>query len=206
VTTVLGVPTTTPARTVFDLAAVIGARPLEQALARTEREGLATLDDVWSLMRRHPRRSGARALRALLDQAGGPAMTRSRAEDRFLELIAKSQLPRPETNVDAGGYEVDALWRTERLVVEVDGFAFHSSRERFENDRRRDALLTARGYQVIRVTWRQMVQEPEAMLVRLARALDARADSDAAGGAQRANARPSTALGLPERRRRPRHA
>jgi very-short-patch-repair endonuclease len=206
VTTVLGIPATTPARTVFDLAAVVGARDLEQALARAAREGLATLEDVRSLMQGRPRRRGAPVLRVLLAQPGGPAMTKSKAEDRFLELIAKGQLPRPETNVDVGGYEVDALWRTERLVVEVDGFAFHASRERFENDRRRDARLTALGYQVMRVTWRQMVEEPEAMLVRLARALATRSGWDAAGGAQRtgaqrAGARLSTAGGLSGRPR-----
>jgi very-short-patch-repair endonuclease len=75
------------------------------------------------------------------------------------------------TNVRVGGYEVDALWPAERLIVEVDGFAFHSARSSFESDRKRDAELTAAGYRVIRVTWRQLVEEPEAVVARLARAL-----------------------------------
>jgi very-short-patch-repair endonuclease len=77
----------------------------------------------------------------------------------------------PERNVRIAGHEVDLLWRRERLVVEVDGFAHHSDRKAFERDRRRDADLIAAGYRVIRITWRQLVSEPEAVAVRLARAL-----------------------------------
>jgi very-short-patch-repair endonuclease len=63
---------------------------------------------------------------------------------------------------------VDFFWPTERLVVEIDGFAFHSSKPKFEKDRRRDAELAAAGLRVVRITWRQLVDEPEAVLVRLA--------------------------------------
>jgi very-short-patch-repair endonuclease len=74
-------------------------------------------------------------------------------------------------NVVVSGYEVDFFWRAERFVVEIDGFAFHSSQRRFESDRRRDAVLAASGVRIIRVTWPQIVSEPEALLVRLAQAL-----------------------------------
>jgi hypothetical protein len=70
-----------------------------------------------------------------------------------------------------GGYVVDFFWRAQRFVVEIDGYAFHSSREMFEADRKRDAVLAAAGLRFIRVTWRQIVDEPEAMLVRLGQAL-----------------------------------
>ncbi len=70
---------------------------------------------------------------------------------------------------------MDFLWRAERLVVEVDGYAFHSSRNAFERDRRRDAELGAQGFRVIRVTWRQIVEEPEAVIATLAVALAAQA-------------------------------
>jgi very-short-patch-repair endonuclease len=68
-------------------------------------------------------------------------------------------------------FEVDFLWPVERLIVEVDGFAFHASRHTFENDRRRDASLTARGFRIMRVTWRQIVAEPVAVAARIAQAL-----------------------------------
>ena len=69
------------------------------------------------------------------------------------------------------GHEVDHLWQPQRLVVEVDGFAFHSTRAAFERDRRRVADLLAAGYRVIRVTWRQLTQEPAAVVASLAAAL-----------------------------------
>jgi very-short-patch-repair endonuclease len=63
------------------------------------------------------------------------------------------------------------VWPSRHLIVEVDGFAFHSSRSSFERDRRRDAHLIAHGYRVIRVTWRQLTREPDAVVALLARAL-----------------------------------
>ncbi len=66
------------------------------------------------------------------------------------------------------GYEVDLLWREQRLIVEVDGFAYHSSRAAFERDRARDAALQAAGYRVVRLTWRQIIDEPHALVAQLA--------------------------------------
>ncbi len=100
-----------------------------------------------------------------------PVWTRSEAEERLLTLIRKAGLPRPLTNAHIHDHEVDFFWRTERLVVEVDGFAFHRSAYQFERDRRRDAELVAHGYRVVRVTWRQLTRESESVLVRLARAM-----------------------------------
>jgi very-short-patch-repair endonuclease len=72
-----------------------------------------------------------------------------------------------------GPYELDVYWRAERLAIEVDGYAYHSSRRAFERDRARDADLQAAGVRVIRVTWRQLAEEPEAVVARLAAALSA---------------------------------
>ena len=69
------------------------------------------------------------------------------------------------------GFEVDCLWREERLVVEVDGRTYHSDGRSFEGDRGRDAVLVAHGYRVMRVTWRQIKKHPRPLLVRLAKAL-----------------------------------
>jgi very-short-patch-repair endonuclease len=66
---------------------------------------------------------------------------------------------------------VDFLWRAARLVVEIDGFAFHSDAHAFEHDRRTDAELTAAGLRVVRFTWRQLCREPEAVLVRVVQLL-----------------------------------
>lgn len=166
-----GIALTAPPRTIIDIGSVVGARALEQAVARAERERLLRMSELKALLDRQPGRPGARAVRALLDGHARPALTRSEAEERLLELIRKHHLPAPEVNVLVGGHEVDFLWRSERILVEVDGFAFHSSRASFESDRRRDGELAALGFHVIRVTWRQVVEEPGPTMVRIAQAL-----------------------------------
>jgi very-short-patch-repair endonuclease/predicted transcriptional regulator of viral defense system len=165
------IPVTSPARTVLDLAGVVNARELERAVARAERQGIVERSDLSSLIARHSGRRGISRLRALVDTGSGPAFTRSEGEERFLALVRKARLPEPGVNVLVRGFEVDFVWHPQRLVVEVDGFAFHASQRTFESDRLRDAELSAAGYQVIRVTWRQIVDGPEAMLVRVAQAL-----------------------------------
>jgi very-short-patch-repair endonuclease len=170
-TRVKSIPITTPTRTLVDLAAELTSSELQQAVAQAETRNLTSGRRLLALLARYPRRPGTPALRALLRSYDRPALTRSAAEDRFLALARRAQLPAPDVNVALGSYEVDFLWRDERLVVEVDGFAFHASRAKFEADRRRDAELAAQGFQVMRVTWRQIIDEPEAMLVRIAQAL-----------------------------------
>jgi very-short-patch-repair endonuclease len=165
-----GIPITTPARTLVDLSGCARGRELEQALAQAERSGLATRDHIRALLTRHARRPGTRALRELLHHAE-PAFLRSEAEARFLSLIRRAQLEKPVANARAAGHEVDFLWPGARLVVEIDGYAFHSDAGAFERDRRRDAELTGAGMRVMRITWRQLSREPEAVLVRVARAL-----------------------------------
>lgn len=167
-----GVPVTTPARTLLDLGGSPDRKWVEQALAVALREGLVRRGTMAELLDRHPGRPGSPALRALLDRNSDPALTRSEAEARLLVLVRKGRLREPETNVLVCGYEVDFLWRRERLVVEVDGFAFHSSQRAFERDRRRDGRLLTAGYRIMRVTWRQLTEEPEALLVRLARIIE----------------------------------
>jgi very-short-patch-repair endonuclease len=161
-----GIPVTTPARTILDLAGMAGQRDLERALnaARTRR-----LVGEAVLLERAAGRPGAERLRDLLDHE--PSLTRSEAERRLLELIDRAGLPRPRTNARVEGLEVDALWPDRRLVVEVDGFAFHRHRDAFERDRARDARLTAAGYRTVRLTWRRLTCEPLACAATLAQAL-----------------------------------
>lgn len=170
VTSLQAIPITTPARTLLDLASAVSARELERAVVEVLGRRLATRTSVTELLDRHRAHRGARRLRALLgDRVGVPA--RSEAEKRFRSLLGKARLPAPEMNVQVAGIEVDFLWRAERLVVEVDGVAFHSTTGRFESDRRRDLALAAVGLRVIRVSWQQLVKEPEATLVRIGQAL-----------------------------------
>jgi very-short-patch-repair endonuclease len=166
-----GIPVTTPARTVIDLADRLDSRELEQMIAEARVMKCLTGGQLRQALRRSRGRRGAGRIRELLDQAHGPALTRSEAERRFLALIRAAHLPEPRTNAVVGGFEVDFYWPVEGLVVEIDGFAFHSSRRSFERDRERDAMLAATGLRVIRVTWLQVTGAPEAVIARLAGAL-----------------------------------
>lgn len=167
-----GIPITTPERTLLDVAGLMSSRALEQALAEAYARHLATAESVGALIERHPRRPGARHL---LDLLGGsdPAHTRSHAEDRFLALIEKAGVERPGVNVRVAGHLVDFFWRRAGLVVEIDGFGPHSSRKAFNRDRTRDADLVGAGYRVLRIPWDSLVDEPEAVLVRLGKAMSA---------------------------------
>jgi very-short-patch-repair endonuclease len=90
--------------------------------------------------------------------------TQSHLERRFLKLLRAHDLPLPSVNQRIGPYTVDFLWRARRLVVELDGYAYHSDRTSFEADRRRDRELQARGYVVLRFTYREVMEEPERVL------------------------------------------
>ncbi len=163
-------PVTSPARTVVDLAALLGALELENVLAVCLHKRLASLREIREASGRVPRSPGAGTLRRLLDQSGF-ARTRSYYERKLLELIAGAGLPRPLTNWKVAGREVDMLWQDKRLILEFDGFLYHGDRRAFELDRRRDQDLVAAGYRVIRVTARQLEHEPYAVIARLAAAL-----------------------------------
>jgi very-short-patch-repair endonuclease len=166
-----GLAVTSPARTILDLAATPDLeRIVGEALGTklvTERELRTAVDEASG-------RRGIQKLRALLDGPGGPAFTRSEAERRFLALVRKGGLPPPQANAWIAGLEVDFLWPDHRLVAEVDG-NFHAYGPRREHDHRRDARLEAAGYDVIRTTWHQIIDEPETLLVRLTRRLAVRA-------------------------------
>lgn len=162
---------TAPARTMLDLAPGSGRDDLECRLAEALARRLLRRADLLAAVEAYPRHPGAARLLSCLDAGSGPALTRSEAERKLLALIRRAELPTPEANARLFGYEVDFLWRSEQVVVEVDGFRFHSSRQSFESDRVRDVELAARGFRVLRVTWRELTERPERFLARLARTL-----------------------------------
>lgn len=97
--------------------------------------------------------------------------TRSELEDKFLRLCRSHGLPLPETNATVGRWEVDFLWRDERVVVETDSFAYHRGSVAFEDDHARDLDLRGAGFTVLRFTERQLEEEPERVVANVARAL-----------------------------------
>lgn len=143
---------TTPIRTVLDVAATLNGRRLEQLLDRAER-----LIDFAELQRRMTGRPGSPSLRAVLSRyTVGTVVTRSELEEMFLRLCDEHGLPRPETNTRIEGMECDFVWRDARLIVEVDGFAFH--RSRFAADRERDVVLTLAGWTVLRFAYEHVMR------------------------------------------------
>lgn len=169
-----GIPVTSPTRTLLDIAATEDAETLERAAANAQALRLTSRRSSLDQLARNPGRRGSAAFRRLIESDHPPARTRSEAERLLLRLIRAAELPPPRVNARLGRFEVDFLWPDQRLVVEVDGYAYHSDRASFERDRRRDATLSAAGYLVIRVTWRQVKETPEAVVARLASALAAR--------------------------------
>jgi very-short-patch-repair endonuclease len=167
-----GVPVTRPARALVDLAADAADLLLERAVEDALRRKLVTRAALHTEASR--RRPGSAAIQALLTLERAPALTRSEAERRLVELIRAAGLPAPDHNMRVLGLEVDMLWRPQGLVVEVDGFRYHSGRAAFERDRARDAQLTAHGLRVMRITWRQLSARPHAVVARLAEALASR--------------------------------
>ena len=165
-----GVPTTSVARTLLDLASVLAERELEAALSEALALKIVNRMAIDRVLADRDRMPGAARLRALIS-GHEPARTRSAAEEHMLGLIRKAGLPAPAVNAGVAGFEVDFHWRAERLVVEVDGKAFHTTPRKFESDRRRDAALIARGLRVMRVTWQQLEREPERVLADVVRAL-----------------------------------
>jgi very-short-patch-repair endonuclease len=172
-----GLPVTSPARTLLDFAEVAPLDELEQAVAEARRSGLVRDGELEAQVERSPGRHGVKPLRALLKREGGPAFTRSKAEQCLLALIRRARLAPPRCNVPVAGHEVDFLWPTHKLVVEFDSWEFHRGRGAFEKDRRRDADLLLAGYRVLRITWRRLAEEPEAVIAQIATALAERRPS-----------------------------
>jgi very-short-patch-repair endonuclease len=175
VTAVDGIAVTTPGRTLLDLAGCVPLRDAEQALARAERMQLVTRDEVRALVRRHASSRGARVLRRWLAPDASVAFTRSKAEEKLLALVRAAMLPHPQLNTRVAGYEVDVLWPSEKVIVEVDGYAYHRSRRSFVVDRRRDTELAVAGYTVVRFTWADVTERREATLSRIVQVLARRA-------------------------------
>jgi len=165
---VRGIPVTAPARSLLDSASELSARDLAAAVEQAQIDRLVTRSAIAAALRRAPGRAGAPVLRALLDE---PAFTRSRAERMLAALLRTAELPRPLFNARVEGFEVDALWRRERVVLEFDSYAFHATRAAFERDRRRTATLARRRYVVLRTTWRELTQASHALIARIAEAL-----------------------------------
>lgn len=140
----LGIAVTTPTRTFIDL---------RRAAARGD-VGAVSAEE----MRQAIRQAGVLGLR--VDAAVEADNTRSELEYLFLRLCERHRLPKPEVNVRIDSFLVDFIWRDRRLIIETDGYRYHRGHAAFEEDHDRDLKLKALGYEVIRLTYRQVVDDP----------------------------------------------
>jgi very-short-patch-repair endonuclease len=138
-----GIPVTKPRRTLTDIRHLLSPAQFNSAVREAEFLKLPIGDPYGD-------RGG---------KSASTDRTRTKLESMFLALFRHHRLPQPEVNVKVDRFEVDFLWRDERLIVEVDGWDSHRSRSAFEEDRRRDARLKLLGYEVLRFTWRQVEDE-----------------------------------------------
>jgi very-short-patch-repair endonuclease len=129
------------------MAKTLEGRPLEQLVDLADQRGLVDFAELRAIR--------SASLRAVLARYS-PAPTRSELEERFLRLCDDHGIERPETNTRIEGMEVDFVWRDRRLIVEVDGYAYHRSPADFERDRERDVTLAVAGWRVMRFTWTQI--------------------------------------------------
>jgi Protein of unknown function (DUF559) len=155
----LGIRVTSPARTVFDIAPRLTDKALIRAVNELRIQRLIKLDHLADLVARLPRHPGARRVKPLIESPRGP--TRSELEDAFVAFTARFGLPQPELNARVAGYEVDALFREQRVIVELDGYQFHGTRQAFEKDRERDAATLAAGFVTVRITWERLTEAAE---------------------------------------------
>jgi very-short-patch-repair endonuclease len=153
-----------------DLAATLSAGQIRRALAEADFRGLLDPVDARGAMKSG--RPGSKALRAALRRHMPElAETFSVLEERFLELCERAHLRIPEMNARVGRMRVDALWREERIAVELDGAAAHRGYAVIRRDRRREVALRAAGFQVVRYGWDLVAKSPEEVVLDLRRLL-----------------------------------
>ena len=161
-TTFRGIPVTTVARTLVDIASELSVDALARACHEAGVRYGTTPNAVEAVLARRPNTPGAKKLRRIIH--GDVHVTLSTLEARFLELLRDEGLPLPVTNRPAGSRRVDCRWPEQRLTVELDGYQFHNSRHSWEQDRHREREARARGDEFRRYTYGDVFERPALML------------------------------------------
>jgi hypothetical protein len=148
-----GIQVTSPARTALDIAPRLeNPKALIRAVNEARLTGYLHDSELADVVERNPRHPGARAVRELL----GEDLTRSTLEDDFVAFAKRFGLPEPIMNHRVAGFEVDAFFPQQGVIVELDGYEFHKDRGTFESDRERDAATLHAGYPTVRITKQRM--------------------------------------------------
>ena len=170
---------TSPARTILDVAAAKPFKPLRRMVRQALAEQKVNVRQLVDILHRNPRHRGAAKLRAVI--AAGPVPTRSDLEDLALDLLDSAAIARPEVNprlnLDGRDIRPDLLFRRLALVIELDSRRWHHDPLTQRDDADKQAILEAHGHRVLRITWRQIVDDPRQTLRRIRAALAAAASS-----------------------------
>ena len=165
-----GIRVTSPARTLLDQAPGMALKSLTRAVVNARRKRLLTEKDLSDVVNRFPLHSGAPHVAAVYNAP----LARSGWEDGFPAFCERNDLPQPVMNAVVAGHEVDALFPDEKVIVELDSWEFHSSRQAFEDDRDKDADTAAAGHLTVRATWERMQKREEREARRLRETLGSR--------------------------------
>jgi hypothetical protein len=163
-----GIPVTSVARTLLDLAWKLRSDQLRRVLARAEDLKLIDLEAIQDVIERNRGHHGAKRLRFALATYERPIWSRSEFERRFFEHILASGLPRPATGWNEVGHEIDVYWPERRFGVELDSFETHGTRQAFEDDRERDLDFALAGIKTVRISERKFHREPDAVVALVA--------------------------------------
>ena len=152
------VPCTTVERTLIDLATVVKLHELDRAVREAEFRRIVDFNHLRRMLDDCPCRRGTARLRKAIQQAAESlAHTRSDLEDRFRALVLDANLPTPQYNATLDlselTIEADVIWRDHKVIVELDGYGPHITREKFRADRARDRAAQLEGWRVLRYTW-----------------------------------------------------
>ncbi|MGE0507259.1 MAG: hypothetical protein AB7P38_17905 [Solirubrobacterales bacterium] len=164
VTRIDGIPVTTAFRAALDIAARGDRRLVEVVVHEIKLRRTAEVVSFEELLRRHPRKRGARLLQAVRASKAPVGVPRNEFEEAFVAFLDEFGLPRAETNAPLAlrerFFEIDALWRPQRLAAELDSREVHDSDDAFESDRERDRILLAEGWRTTPITWRPLRDAP----------------------------------------------
>lgn len=171
-----GLPISSPARTLLDIAINLPDRDVERLLNEAlYARRLVTLEGISALLKRVGNHPGRRRLGRVVANHTGDTRTGSPPHETLFELIRAAGLPEPKTEVQVLEYRLDLYWPELSLAVEIDAYGTHGSPERFESDRRRDARLFAElGITVIRITRATIEHRPYEALALVSRAIGQR--------------------------------
>ncbi len=161
-----GLPTTSPARTIVDLAPFLGAKRLTKLIQDLIVREKVDVSDIGETLADVARRGkpGVKRLRAVLIELGNDAEYPASALEMLgLDIIRRAGLPIPETQYPIPWRpreRFDAAYPDHRIAIEWDSRRWHRSTDRFESDRQRDALAAAHAWVVLRFTWKQLELRP----------------------------------------------